>query len=568
MAGLSAVWIGLGVASSVAIVIALRWCFLPPEDRGFLTLRRWLASVIRSRFGGYEHRFNEPDESKPLSLAAPKRVLVIGGGLAGISTAANLAERGFDVTLREKEPYLGGKVGAWTEDVDGEQLDIEHGFHAFFRHYYNLNRFLDRTGIRQHMRSIDDYMILESDGRTWSFRDVETSPVLNLVALARGGLYRFRDILFTPARDKMGVFLEYDRDHTFAELDGVSYGRFADDAHLPRALRMVFNTFARAFFADEQRMSMAELVKSFHFYYLSHDHGLLYDYPEGDYRTSVIEPITAHLQNHGVEIQLGRGVSRIERSPENAGLGVDGESFDYVVLATSSLGARQIADASPDLRRVGRTLRALRPSQRYAVLRVWTDRDIRRDIPVFVATDRQVLLDSVTVCHRISDSASAWVGEHGGGVYELHCYAVPDEVRDDEVERLMLAELGVFFEELQGCRIAHRHLQLRADFTAFHVGMAADRPKTDAAVPGLYLAGDWVRLPIPAMLMEGAYASGLLCANAILAREGLREHAVYTVPTRGLLAGLKPRVSVTSLGGHDEPSEDAPFVSPRTTSTE
>jgi hypothetical protein len=38
------------------------------------------------------------------------------------------------------------------------------------------------------------------------------------------------------------------------------------------------------------------------------------------------------------------------------------------------------------------------------------------------------------------------------------------------------------------------------------------------------------------MLMEGAFTSGLLAANALLRRDGLREVAVDTVPLRGLLA--------------------------------
>ncbi|MGH7329019.1 MAG: FAD-dependent oxidoreductase, partial [Polyangiaceae bacterium] len=37
-------------------------------------------------------------------------ILVIGGGIAGISAALEAAESGFDVTLVEKNPYLGGRV--------------------------------------------------------------------------------------------------------------------------------------------------------------------------------------------------------------------------------------------------------------------------------------------------------------------------------------------------------------------------------------------------------------------------------------------------------------------------
>jgi 2,4-dienoyl-CoA reductase-like NADH-dependent reductase (Old Yellow Enzyme family)/thioredoxin reductase len=50
------------------------------------------------------------DEGPLPATAAPKRVLVIGGGPAGLELAALAAERGHDVTLWERERSLGGQV--------------------------------------------------------------------------------------------------------------------------------------------------------------------------------------------------------------------------------------------------------------------------------------------------------------------------------------------------------------------------------------------------------------------------------------------------------------------------
>jgi isorenieratene synthase len=111
------------------------------------------------------------------------------------------------------------------------------------------------------------------------------------------------------------VFLKYDAEATFDALDDQSYAQFAQEAALPSSLRLVFNTFARAFFAQKDRLSMAELVKSFHFFYLSHDHGLLYDYPMGHYANVVVAPLAKHLEALGVQVQLSRPVGgRAHRS--------------------------------------------------------------------------------------------------------------------------------------------------------------------------------------------------------------------------------------------------------------
>ena len=48
--------------------------------------------------------------------AAPERVGVIGGGLAGLSAACTLAARGHAVTLFEKNPWLGGKAAVGYEN--------------------------------------------------------------------------------------------------------------------------------------------------------------------------------------------------------------------------------------------------------------------------------------------------------------------------------------------------------------------------------------------------------------------------------------------------------------------
>ena len=480
-----------------------------------------------------------------------------------MGAACDLSERGLSVTLLDKNPYLGGKVGAWYESAeDGTRLEVEHGFHAFFRHYYNLNRFLDRTGVRAHMKAIDDYLIVEKDGTEWRFADVEPSPVLNLIALAKGGLYRFRDILFTRALHEMDVFLAYDREQVFDELDDVSYRAFAERAELPAKLRLVFNTFARAFFSDDDRLSMAELIKSFHFYYLSHDEGLLYDYPAGDYQACVLGPIARYMDERGVEVRLGAEVGAIEPL-EGGGFEVDGERFDHVVLATSSVGARVIATSSPKLKerapRLVDSLAALRPSQRYAVWRLWVDRDVRDGLPVFVSTERRKVLDAVTLYHRITPEARRYARD-GGAVLELHCYAVPDDLDEAQIREAFLHELSHYFPELAGMEIAHEVLQVRQDFTAFHVGMARDRPTTTTTVPGLYLAGDWVRLPCPAMLMEAAYTSGLLASNAVLAEHGLQPQPVLTVPTRGLLYDVRQKklAALGRRGGRESSLEPVP----------
>ena len=69
-----------------------------------------------------------------------KKVIILGGGVAGMSAAHELVERGYEVHVYEKQPvYVGGK--ARSVDVpDSAQnglkpLPGEHGF-RFFPGFY------------------------------------------------------------------------------------------------------------------------------------------------------------------------------------------------------------------------------------------------------------------------------------------------------------------------------------------------------------------------------------------------------------------------------------------------
>lgn len=107
-------------------------------------MKAYLKRKIKHKLHNYRVSLNHPDTTLPEQTSTPKKIAVIGGGIAGISATANLAERGMDVTLFEKDHFLGGKIGSWEFESNGETLRAEHGFHAFFRQYYNLRSFLKK----------------------------------------------------------------------------------------------------------------------------------------------------------------------------------------------------------------------------------------------------------------------------------------------------------------------------------------------------------------------------------------------------------------------------------------
>jgi 15-cis-phytoene desaturase len=77
-----------------------------------------------------------------------KSVAVLGGGVAGLSAAQELAERGYDVTVYEKKDMFGGKARSLSvpNTATGGRQDLpgEHGFRFFPRFYKHLPDTMER----------------------------------------------------------------------------------------------------------------------------------------------------------------------------------------------------------------------------------------------------------------------------------------------------------------------------------------------------------------------------------------------------------------------------------------
>jgi carotenoid phi-ring synthase / carotenoid chi-ring synthase len=499
-----------------------------------------IAGIIMRRLGGSRHQVNLVSPDLPLRLRARRTTAVIGAGIAGLSAAACLAERGFAVSLLEKNPYVGGKVGSWhTRLADGFEAWIDHGFHGFFRQYFNLRRMLDRFGASSRLVPVEDYLISTMAHGSFSFKGTARTPLLNMLSLSRTGLYRLGDMIRNPQSRRLLAFLSYNEEKTFAAFDDVSFQDFSNSIGLPTPMRIMFNTFSRSFFADPGLMSTAEVMKSFHYYFLSNNLGLLYDYLEGNYEETLLSPTRAHLERHGVKILTSQPVQRIERAGK--GFRVAGREFDSVVLAADAGSARRIVESSPFIKEeapvTAENFQRLASSRGYAVLRLWLDRPLRQKLPAFFSTDRVELLDSITLQHRIDGASSSWALENRGSVLELHSYALPAGMRDEnDIQHKLVGEMKRYLPELREATAVHAHLQVRDDFTAFYTGMHRGRPGVTTGIPGLLLAGDWVETGLPAMLMEAACTSALLAANTLLTAEGVQEEPVFSVPRKGLFA--------------------------------
>lgn len=238
-------------------------------------------------------------------------VVVVGGGIAGMSAAATLAARGVRVTLVERANLLGGKLAGWPIRVGGVEVPMEHGFHGFFHQYYTLRELLADAGADRDMVPQAGYPILSSKRPIEGFPATRAPfPVNLLEVLGRSPTLGFGDV--AGVRPGMNALLAYDPARTFAAWDGVDMETFIREGRLEGPFAdVVLRPFGQASLNALSRFSAAEAIRFFHFYMLGNPEGLGFDALGRGTHLSVLEPLRAHLERLGVTIRTGTPVRRV-----------------------------------------------------------------------------------------------------------------------------------------------------------------------------------------------------------------------------------------------------------------
>jgi isorenieratene synthase len=492
-----------------------------------------------------------PDPARPHQAPPGTEAVVVGGGIAGVSAAVVLAERGVAVTLLEAAPTLGGRLGAWPHTLpDGTEQVVEHGFHAFFRHYYTWRSVLRRADPSLgFLRAVDGYPVVS---RTWPPEDLTglpAAPPLNLLALfARSPSLGAAD-LFGSDQALAAELLAYDRERTTALFDHVAADEFlAALAMTDRAQAMLFEAFARSFFTRPALLSAGELVAMFHYYFLGNPEGIGFDAPATDYLSCIWRPLATYLTDRGAAVHPStpaRSVAPADGHRWRVELS-DGAPLHtrHLVLALDPGALRGLLAASPEVAavapRLAAKVAALTVAPPFAVTRLWYDRDVAPHRATFNAVSREPTLDSVTIYSRLEEPSAQWARRTGGSVVELHSYSCTAPDIDAATAR-MRDELGALWPETRDARVVHLQQRWEATAPAFPpgtAGPAGTRPEVVEDARGVRLAGDHVETPFLSGLMERASTTGVLAANDVLAEVGARREEIRGIPQRGLLAGL------------------------------
>jgi hydroxysqualene dehydroxylase len=430
------------------------------------------------------------------------RAAVVGGGLAGLAAAIELADGGASVTLFEGRSRLGGA----TFSFERHGLWLDNGQHVALRCCTAYLGFLQRIGVADLLPlqpRLDVPVLREGKPPARLGRAGLPAPFHLASTLMRYAPLSKRERVaavraatalqrLDPADPKLD-------EQTFADWLR-AHGQSAN------AIEALWNLIALPTLnlpADEASLTGA--VKVFRTGLLDRADAADVGIPAVPFQQLHAEPAAAALEALGGEIQLGAAL----RADDVEALVAE---HDAVVVAVPHEAAAELVPAAVDAEAVA----GLGESP-IVNLHVHYDRVVL-DGP-FAAT-----LDSPL--QWLFDRTAASGAERGQLVAVSLSHAV-DEIALSvaELRERFLPAIERVLPRARGAEVldfAATH-EPRATFSATP-GTARLRPGTRTDVPGLYLAGAWTDTGWPAT-MEGAVRSGLAAARAILATGAARQPA-------------------------------------------
>jgi len=441
--------------------------------------------------------------------------IVVGGGLAGMVVARELALRGWQVTLLERTRRLGGKAGS---DLKNGRL-VEHGYHVFPKWYPNVREILERNSIR--LIDFDRYHFLLPSGYPNKVTVLGPSGFSAMWHYIFNGLlpwyhnilyiYSVLDMISRPLSEKS--FL--DRVSQIGLIRGKWY---TSESVAEMGQENVLKASAIPVY-DLSAMTAKRIAS----YWVRQASPFLSILP-GDLQTVFIDPQVRELEALGVEIRYDSEVAEVimHEGVVTAVALRDGTelSADVYALCTPFEVTRtwlhdSLFEADPELGNMH-----FLEAQPMAALHL----RLRKELPDLPR--EHVFLHGSYYALSFIDVTPHWMGLDDS--HELSFissnYSPLNAVSAEGAKELLLEEIGEYLP-IKPTDVESWVLNPNTEVPLFinTIGAWSNRPRPKTKIKNLYLAGDYVKNAIDLACMEGAVSAGLEAVSQILSDHGETE---------------------------------------------
>jgi 15-cis-phytoene desaturase len=445
-------------------------------------------------------------------------VLVVGGGVAGLTLGIELARLNQKVTIIESNAQLGGKAS--SRDINGRCED--HGFHIFPPWYRNTWRLIDEAGCRNKFKDNTAYYQLRM-GEFPRFRILRSFTVRNIWQnLFNGAVPANLALLANFAM--LDVIVRFRRSEKLRDVTLTEFlsARFYNVSGLANDIGDLLQA-AHAITADEADASILSGVA-----------GAMLGIPAPiaiaattDLDTALVAPLVNRFKSLGGRVITSTVATQLlSRSNNIIGIACerpDGDPCnlyaDTVVLAVPPDQLNQLTEDSNDLESETLSNAGLLPMRRLSALHF----SLLSGTPGI--PNEHVRLVSSELCLTFIDVA-AFQEKAPPSVLNavIGNPSLIEDADEDEIVDRVLKELDMYGIRIERADIGDVVLQLHDDAKIFApiVGTWRNRPTARTDVSGLYVTGDYCRTWVVLPTIEAAVVSGLQTAEAIRSDIGLQ----------------------------------------------
>ena len=456
---------------------------------------------------------------------SPQRntVGIIGGGLAGLAAGCALSDAGFQVTLLERRPYVGGRASSYEHPGTGEVVD--NCQHVVLGCCTNLVHFYEQLGVSGKIQWYDELTFIEPGGRASRIAPTFLpAPFHNMPSFFRASSLGLADKLaISRALMVMMKMAQVPDDSSENFLAWLQRQKQTERA-IQRFWKVVL---VSALNEDLGRISVRYATQVFRESFLKSAAAGKMGVPKVPL-SDLYGSASAYMQKRGGEVLLRCAVTAI-RPQENGVKVITGggeRDFDYVVLAVPFQVAAGLLPSDPAAEPLKQKLSKFEASP-ITGIHLWFDREIT-PLPHAVLLDRTIQwMFQKTKFH-----------DREGSYMELVVSASKTLVEKSrqEILDLALAELAEFFPGTKEAKVLKAAV-IKEIYATYSIlpGLDQYRPAAESEWPRLFLAGDWTATDWPAT-MEGAVRSGYLAAEAVTGAAGsARKFVVPDLSPTGLM---------------------------------
>lgn len=442
------------------------------------------------------------------------RILIAGGGLAGLAAASALAPLGCSVTLLESRPRLGGRASSFLDRNTSEWID--NCQHVSLGCCTNFQHFCRTAGLEQFLQTEKELYFIGKDGVVNRLRESNLPAPLHL-ALS------FDKMTYLTVADRWSIAQGIRRLCRWKPTSGnqTSFLDWLNQQHqTPAAIERFWNVILTSALSETlDRIDIGHARKVIVDGFLRNRTGWRMQVPTIPLDEFYGKHLRTWLEAQGVEIRLQAGIERVELQDEQVRLITlrSGEQLatDQLILA---FDPKLIQGMSPADSPVSQDLRSSAAVEQAPITSVhlWFDREIC-PLPHAVLIERlsQWIFSRDKLQHRTPNSQS-------GHYYQVVISASRSlKGRDQqEVVKEVVSELADIWPEAGKAKLLHSRL-VTEHHAVFSVqpGIENNRPHQQSSISNLQYAGDWTNTGWPGT-MEGAVRSGYLAAENVLKQLG------------------------------------------------